>query len=184
MRSARRPEERTVTLLLTDIEGSTRALQRLGPRYVDALDEHRRILRRITSDFGGTEVDAVGDSLLFAFDNATAAAGAAVFGQLALAAMGDRSPEAFRVRMGIHSGPLWRRKGKYYGLTLHKVARISGLARGGQILLSCETSGALGARAPIRQVGTAILDGFDSPEEVYELCVTPSLLNGAEGSPR
>lgn len=180
---ARRTSEKTVTFLLTDIEGSTRALQRLGPRYIDALEEHRQLFRRIASDFGGSEVDSVGDSLLFAFEKPKAAAATAVFGQLALAALGGKE-DVFRVRMGIHSGPVWKRKKRYYGLTLHKVARISGLARGGQVLLSAETAGSLGTGVPIESVGTALLDGFDRPEEIYELRVAPSIVSEAADSPR
>ena len=45
----------TVTLLLTDIEGSTRLLHELGDRYADVLDEHRRVLRTAFSRHGGVE---------------------------------------------------------------------------------------------------------------------------------
>lgn len=183
MTTRRRTRERTTTFLLTDIEGSTRALHRLGPRYIDALEEHRQLLRRIASDFGGKKVDSVGGSLLFAFETPKAAAATAVFGQLAFATLRSNDQHAFRVRMGIHTGPIWRRKRRYYGLTLHKVARISGLARGGQVLVSAETAGSLGVGVPIESVGTALLDGFDHPQDIYELRIAPSIVNGAADSP-
>jgi class 3 adenylate cyclase len=47
----------TVTLLFTDIEGSTRLLHELGAGYRDALDEHRRVIREALEAHGGVEVD-------------------------------------------------------------------------------------------------------------------------------
>ena len=61
----------TVTLLFTDIEGSTRLLQELGPEpYVEALTIHRRLLRRAVAENGGVEVEMQGDSFHFAFQTA------------------------------------------------------------------------------------------------------------------
>jgi class 3 adenylate cyclase len=58
----------TVTLLFTDIEGSTRLIEELGESgYVDALSEHRRLLRTAFATHGGVEVDTQGDAFLFAF---------------------------------------------------------------------------------------------------------------------
>jgi class 3 adenylate cyclase len=53
----------TVTLLFTDIEGSTRLVERLGDRYVEVLAEHRRLLRAASVRFDGQEVDTEGDAL-------------------------------------------------------------------------------------------------------------------------
>jgi class 3 adenylate cyclase len=58
----------TLTLLFTDIEGSTQLLKRLGARYGDLLAEHRRILRTAAQDHGGEEVDNQGDSFLLPSD--------------------------------------------------------------------------------------------------------------------
>ena len=58
----------TVTLLFTDIEGSTRMLQELGREaYVRALTAHRRLLRDAFTARGGVEVEMQGDSFFFAF---------------------------------------------------------------------------------------------------------------------
>ncbi len=58
----------TVTLLFTDIEGSTRLLQELGEEaYVRALEDHRRLLREAFTGHGGVEVEMQGDSFHFAF---------------------------------------------------------------------------------------------------------------------
>jgi class 3 adenylate cyclase len=52
----------TVTLLFTDIEGSTRLLHEFGERYADVLAEHRRVLRKAFQSHGGVEVDTQGDA--------------------------------------------------------------------------------------------------------------------------
>ena len=68
----------TVTLLFSDIEGSTRLLERLGDRYVEVLAEHRRLLRAAFARFNGREVGTEGDAFFIAFDKASEAVAAAV----------------------------------------------------------------------------------------------------------
>ena len=84
----------TVTLLFTDIEGSTRLLQELGrEQYVRALSAHRVLLRREAFHRrGGVEVEMQGDSFHFAFPSAREAVAAAVAGQRALAEHEWESP--------------------------------------------------------------------------------------------
>ncbi len=74
----------TVTFLFTDIEGSTRLVQQLGPRYAEVLQTHQRLLREAFAD--GSEFGSAGDALFVAFDSATRAVEAAIGGQLAIAA--------------------------------------------------------------------------------------------------
>src|SRR3989304_9250469 len=89
----------TVTFLFTDIEGSTRLLDELGPQaYAAALAEHRRILRDAFARHGGVEVDTQGDAFFVAFPTAPGAITAARAGQESLAA------GPIRVRVGIHTG--------------------------------------------------------------------------------
>jgi class 3 adenylate cyclase len=66
----------TVTLLFTDIEGSTRLLQQLGERYPDVLAQCRQLLRAIFQQWNGYEVDMQGDSFFVAFARATDAVAA------------------------------------------------------------------------------------------------------------
>jgi class 3 adenylate cyclase len=67
-----------VTLLFTDVEGSTRLLRELGDAYAGALAEHRRILRSAFASHAGVEVDTQGDAFFVAFASAPDAAAAAV----------------------------------------------------------------------------------------------------------
>src|SRR5690242_3484276 len=95
----------TVTFLFTDVEGSTRLLERLGrERYGALLEQHRELLRRAVEAGGGSEVDATGDSLLAVFSSAGAAVAAAAAAQRALAAEQWPAEADVRVRMGLHTG--------------------------------------------------------------------------------
>src|SRR5215216_6837618 len=95
----------TVTLLFTDIEGSTRLLHALGgDRYADALAAHQRLLREAFAAHGGREVDTQGDAFFVAFPRAVDAVHAAVVAQRALAAYPWPDGAAVRVRMGLHTG--------------------------------------------------------------------------------
>src|SRR5258708_15840525 len=73
----------TVTLLFTDIEGSTRLLQQLGEHYASLLDECRHLLRAAFLEFHGHEVDTRGEAFFFAFARATDAISAGVASQRA-----------------------------------------------------------------------------------------------------
>jgi len=116
----------TVTLLFTDIEGSTSLLNSLGDEYVNVLAEHRRILRSAFAERGGVEVDTQGDAFFYAFTRAGDAVEAASEGQDALA----EGP--IRVRIGVHTGePLVTTEG-YVGIDVHRAARIAAAAHGGR----------------------------------------------------
>src|SRR5436189_293773 len=89
----------TVTFLFTDVEGSTRLLEELGPDgYAAALAEHRRIVREACVSLGGVEVDTQGDAFLLAFSRAPDALQAATLITERL------QEEPIRVRMGLHTG--------------------------------------------------------------------------------
>src|SRR2546423_8923324 len=60
----------SVTFLFTDIEGSTRLLERLGGEYAEVLSEHRRLLREVFRRHDGAEVDTQGDAFFIAFGSA------------------------------------------------------------------------------------------------------------------
>src|SRR3712207_8470742 len=94
----------TVTLLFTDIEGSTQLLRRLGDAYAGVLAEHQRLLRQAFAAHGGREVDTQGDAFFVAFPRAVDAMQAAVEAQRALAEYPWPEGAAVKVRMGLHTG--------------------------------------------------------------------------------
>jgi predicted ATPase/class 3 adenylate cyclase len=150
-----------VTLLFTDVEGSTRLLHELGDDYGEALHEHRRRLRAAFAEHEGVEVDTQGDAFFVAFARASNAVAAAADCQRALAG------GPIRVRMGLHTGEPRLTEEGYVGLDVHKGARIAAVGHGGQVLLS-QTTRAL-VDADIRDLGLHRLKDLSAPERIYQL---------------
>jgi DNA-binding NarL/FixJ family response regulator len=152
----------SVTLLFTDIEGSTRLLQELGDAYPAALEEHRRTVRAALADSGGEEVDCRGDEFSAGFAEADGAVRAAL-------AIQDASRGAIRVRIGIHTGEPLRVDGSYVGLDVHRAARICAAGHGGQVLLSETAQAALQVQTSSRDLGPHELRGLERPERIFQL---------------
>jgi predicted ATPase/class 3 adenylate cyclase/GNAT superfamily N-acetyltransferase len=152
----------SVTFLFTDIEGSTRLLDDLGPEpYAEAVAEHRRILRDAFAAQGGVEVDTQGDAFFVAFPTPEGALAAAAAAREGLA------DSAIRVRMGIHTGtPLVAEEG-YVGPDVHLGARIAAAGHGGQVLVSMATRELVAA--DLTDLGEHRLKDFDEPVLVYQL---------------
>jgi class 3 adenylate cyclase len=150
-----------VTLLFTDVEGSTKLLRELGDGYADALHEHRRLLRGAFAAHGGVEVDAQGDAFLVAFARVSEAVAAAREAQRALA----EGP--VRVRMGLHTGEPRLTDEGYVGLDVHKGARIAAVGHGGQVLLSHSTRALV--EDEVRDLGSHRLKDLTLPERIYQL---------------
>jgi len=158
-----------VTLLFADIEDSTGLVQRLGDDYLGVLERYRTVVRRAVAESGGREVDCRADELFVAFEQPAQAVGAAVAAQQALA--GDE----VRVRMGIHTGRPALSEGTYFGVDVHRAARICEAGHGGQILASADTGAALDGEAELRDLGTHELRGLPQPERILQL-VAPGLV--------
>src|SRR5712691_4131809 len=165
----------TVTLLFTDIEGSTHLLQQLGERYADMLAECRQLLRSAFHQWKGYEVDTQGDAFFVAFARASDAVAAAVDGQRALANHPWPEGVTVRVRMGMHTGePLLASEG-YVGLDVHWAARIMSAGYGGQVLLSQTTRDlvehALPEEVSLRDVGAHRLKDLQQPSHLFQLVI-------------
>src|SRR5438105_4948812 len=118
----------SLTLLFTDIEGSTRLLQQLGNRYAAVLRDCRRALRAAFQQGNGFEVDNQGDSFFVVFERAVDAVSAAVQAQRALFAAHWPEGAVVRVRMGMHTGEPQPTDEGYVGLDVHCAARIMSVA--------------------------------------------------------
>jgi predicted ATPase/class 3 adenylate cyclase/DNA-binding CsgD family transcriptional regulator len=129
----------TVTLLFTDIEGSTLLLQQLGEHYASVLIECRDLLRSAFSEHHGYEVDTQGDGFFIVFVRAREAILATVAAQRALTTHSWPEGVVVRVRMGLHTGEPSLVGEGYVGLDVHYAARIMHAAHGGQALLSQTT---------------------------------------------
>jgi DNA-binding NarL/FixJ family response regulator len=165
----------SITLLFTDIEGSTRLVQQLGDTYAAALARHRQIVRDAAKAQTGEEVDCRGDEFSFGF----CAPERAVAAALAIQAAHD---DTLRVRMGIHTGEPMRVDGGYVGVDVHRAARICAAGHGGQVLISAATRASLPANADLRDLGEHRLRGLDEPERIFQLGTQlhPALRTDAE----
>jgi len=124
----------TVTVLFADVEGSTGMLERLGQaRWLRALADYEALLNDVIAQHGGTLVKAIGDGHLLSFAGARPALRCAVDVQRALPL--ESAPD-LRVRMGMHTGEPVVTEDDLHGRTVVKAARIAGLAKGGEILVS------------------------------------------------
>ncbi len=162
-----------VTFLLTDIEGSTDLLQRLGDRYAALLAEVRAIMRSATHQASGREVDARADEFFAVFDRASAALETALAIERSLRGRAWPDGVEVRVRAGIHSGRPTLTDTGYVGLSVHTVARICSAAHGGQILLSTAARSAVGRTRPtgirFRGLGSHRLRGLREPQALFQV---------------
>ena len=153
----------TVTLLFTDVEGSTRLLDELGASaYAAALAEHRRVLRAAFDRHDGVEVDTQGDAFFVAFPTAVGALSAAGEAQCWLA------DGPIRVRIGLHTGAPLRTDEGYVGIDVHRAARIAAAGHGGQVLLSASTRAQVDGNG-LRDLGEHRLKDLTAPERIWQL---------------
>jgi len=163
----------TITMLFSDIEGSTALLRRLGDRYADALSAQRSLLRAAFADCGGQEMGTEGDSFFVVFGSAIDAVRCCAAAQRALCSHDWPGGIPVRVRMGLHSGEPVRHEDGYVGLDVHRAARIAAVAHGGQVVLSEATRQLAGSRLPagasLRDLGLHRLKDIEAPEHIYQL---------------
>jgi class 3 adenylate cyclase len=137
LRSAAAPDG-TVTIVFSDIEGSTQLNERLGDlRWLELLRAHHAVVREQVEAHGGFEVKSQGDGFMIAFPSARSAVRCARAIQRAIAsALGDHPDGPIRVRVGLHTGEVMREEADFYGRNVVLAARIAAQARGGEILVS------------------------------------------------
>ncbi len=165
----------TVTFLFSDIEGSTKLLDRLGAEYARLLAEHQDVIRSIGEKFNGHEIDTQGDSFFFAFFRAADAVAFAAESQRALALHKFPQDAHVRVRMGLHTGePMLARTG-YVGMDVHRAARIGAAGHGGQVLLSPTTRALVENELPngttLRDLGEHKLKDLRYPVHIVQLMI-------------
>ncbi len=165
-----------LTLLFTDIQGSTRLLQSLGrPVYGHVLARHHQLVRQAIAEEGGIEVKTEGDAFFAVFEEPVAALKTAVRVQRAIHDEEWPADAEVAVRMGLHTGDVELAEGEYVGLDVHRAARISDAGHGGQVLLSADTrvlvSDSLSEGVALRSLGTHRLKDLAEPEELSQLLI-------------
>jgi class 3 adenylate cyclase len=163
---------RLVTVLVTDVEGSTEMIERLGDeRWFDLRRDHDEIVREHLRAHRGTEVDSAGDGFLLVFDDAGEALLCALDVQRALAEYNTENGTDLHVRMGLHTGEVIRSEGGVVGRHVHVAARISGQARGGEVCVSSAVHDALaGAGRFTFGEGSAVeLKGLTGEHRIHQV---------------
>ncbi|MEZ0239336.1 MAG: adenylate/guanylate cyclase domain-containing protein [Chloroflexota bacterium] len=169
----------TVAFLMTDIEGSTQLVGRLGRAWPGLLDAHFAVLQAAVAAHGGTWISSEGDSAFAVFASVRQAIAAAVQAQRELAASLPLDGSLLKVRMGIHAGEAVLGGRDYTGIDVHRTARLAAAGHGGQILVS-ETARTLTPEPPAeglsyRDLGAHQLRDIAAPERIHQL-VGPDLL--------
>jgi class 3 adenylate cyclase len=162
----------TVTLLFSDIEGSSRLTERLGDqRWLDLLATHNTIVRAQAAEHGGYEVKSQGDGFMLAFPTARQAVACAIDIQRALLRRATTAEFPIRVRIGIHSGEAIHDRGDFFGRSVVLAARIADHAHGGEILVSAATHELLAGSAdiPINDAGDAEFKGLAGLHRLFRV---------------
>jgi class 3 adenylate cyclase/tetratricopeptide (TPR) repeat protein len=152
-------ETKTVTVLFTDVVGSTSLRQHQGDAAAqESMNAHNEIVRRQIGEHAGQEVKTAGDSFMVAFDSARKAVECAVGVQRALHDHNRRHPvRPVKVRIGLHTGEAIRDGHDLFGTSVDAAARIMAKADGEQILVSDILKAVLGASKDF---------GFKNPKRV------------------
>jgi len=167
------PPSGTVTLLFTDVEGSTRLWDAEREEMAAALRRHDEILREAIGQAGGYVFKTVGDAFCAAFSAARAGLDAALAAQRELAGQAWPTSRPIVVRMGLHVGVCEERDGDYFGPAVNRAARLLAVAVGGQVLVSGAAAELLSDEMPegvgLRELGTHQLKDLSRPERIYQV---------------
>ncbi|MFQ5809045.1 MAG: tetratricopeptide repeat protein [Armatimonadota bacterium] len=163
----------TVTLLFTDIEGSSRLWEQHPDAMQRALAQHDDILRAAIEANWGRVFKTGGDAFYAVFDDERDALEAALQAQRRLHAEAWPEGAELRVRMALHAGPAQERDGDYFGAPLNRIARLLSCAHGGQTLLSRVMCELVRGNAPegvcFHDLGQHRLRDLATPERIFQL---------------
>jgi len=160
-----------VTILFTDVEGSTALTQRLGDAKArEVLRAHERIVREALNAHGGSEVKTMGDGFMASFSSATGALECAIAMQRAFAAHNESAGEPIRVRIGLNAGEPIAEEEDLFGTAVNMAARIAAKAEGGEILASDVVRQLVAGKGFLfSDRGEVELRGFEEPVRLYEV---------------
>jgi class 3 adenylate cyclase len=148
-------ELKGVTVLFTDLKGSTAIYERVGDlRAYDLVRRHFVLLRRIAAAHGGAIVKTIGDAVMASFDDPAAAVRAAVEMHREIRTLGEGE---LALKIGLHSGPCiavdFNDRLDYFGRTVNIAARVQGVAGAGEIACTEPVFEALGVREALEGQG-------------------------------
>jgi predicted ATPase/class 3 adenylate cyclase len=176
----------SVTFLFTDVEGSTALWERDRAAMRAAVKQHLDLLRGAIQAHGGVLYKTIGDGTQSAFPTPASALAAALDAQRALLTeLWPDPPGALRVRMGLHAGEAEPEGNDYLAAPLNRLARLLGVASGGQILFTEAVQHLvqddLPMGASLRDLGEVRLRDLERSERIFVL-VHPTLPDDAPRS--
>jgi predicted ATPase/class 3 adenylate cyclase len=160
-----------LTMLITDVEGSTRLATVLADGWGEVLEAHHELMRRAIEPRGGVIEGRDGDAVFALFPDAERAVEAAKAAQATLRAHPWPAGHPLRVRMGLHTGRISRLpSGVCVGIDIHLAARVASAANGGQVLL---TQAVLAASPdlPVEDLGLHRLKDFAAPQRLFHVVI-------------
>ncbi len=170
----------TVTILITDLVGSTQLESRVGPVISEELrEEHFGLLRDAVGEAGGREVKNTGDGLMVAFDSAAAAVTCAVLIQQRFERRNRSAVEPLAIKAGLSAGDASTAEGDVFGMPVIEAARLCDRCSAGQILAKELVAHlAAGRGHAFHSVGTLELKGLPESLEAVEVVWEPAPVTG------
>lgn len=165
-----RSHTREVTLLFTDIVGSTRFYERMGDiAGRQMVQAHNDLLFPIVEAHAGRVIKTIGDSIMASFDDAARALACTIAMQRAIAAHNTAASESlrFRVRMGLHFGTAVVDERDVFGDTVNTAARVESRADGDEIIVSGAVRERADAGVPLVFLGAETVKGKERTVELY-----------------
>jgi class 3 adenylate cyclase len=165
-RSAQVADRLLATILFTDIVGSTETARQLGDSaWSRLLEQHHAVVRRELDHFAGEEIDTAGDGFFAIFDGPARAI------RCALGLQHHLSPLGLQIRAGLHTGEVERVRGeKPRGIAVNVAARVSGLAKGGETLVTATLRDLVaGSGLEFEDRGEQELKGLGESRRVYSV---------------
>ena len=163
---------RTLAVLFADISGSAKLYESLGDAEALATVERcLAIIKQVCLDAGGRVIKTIGDEVMAVFPGADAAARASTDMQLRISAQRTSRGAPIAIHVGFHFGPVLEEGADVFGDTVTVAARLSNLARGGQVFTSSETVAQLppAMRARTRDQQAQTVKGKQQDIGLFEL---------------
>jgi len=160
-----------VTILFTDVEGSTALTQRLGDaKAQEVLRTHNRIVRDALKAHSGSEIKHTGDGIMASFASASRALECAIAMQRAFAAHNESAEEPIRVRVGLNAGEPIAEEKDLFGTAVQLAARICAHAEASQILIPEGVRHLVAGKGFLfSDRGEVALRGFEDPVRLHEV---------------
>jgi pilus assembly protein CpaF len=182
--------EGTVTIMFTDVEGSTNLLSTRGfTESHEIMKAYESIIDEKVAEHAGRRIKGLGDGLMVSFGSSRHGVECAIEIQKAIAEYSRQNPERkIRIRIGLNTGEVVEEAGDIFGAAVNVAARVAGKAKGGEILVSDVVRSLVGPVAEIvfDYKGAYKLKGFPDRWRIHkvtpgESTTMPTVLRSGDG---